>query len=247
MATAAATYGDVLEIADVHSFYGPSHVLQGVTLAVPQHGIVALIGRNGAGKTTTMKTVMGLVDCRAGQVRFQRGDITRVPTHRIAALGISYIPESRGIIPGLTVSENLHLAVLAARRAGRYEGPARWDRVLQHFPVLQQRLRHQGTNLAGGEQQRLALARALLGKPDLLLVDEPTQGLAPRFVDAIMEILVRLNEEEGTAILIVEQNASLALEIADEAFIMDQGVIARSGPAAKIRDDAEIQRRYLGA
>src|SRR5512138_2779363 len=195
MATAAVGNGNVLEIADVHSYYGPSHVLQGVTLAVPHHGIVALIGRNGAGKTTTMKTVMGLVDCRAGSVRFQGADITRTPTHRIAALGISYIPESRGIIPGLTVFENLHLAVLAARVAKRYEGPERWERVLGHFPSLQQRLRQQGTNLSGGEQQMLALARALLGTPDLNLVDEPTQGLAPKIVDAIMQILVRLNEE----------------------------------------------------
>jgi len=242
--TAAAT--DVLEIAEVHGYYGPSHVLQGVTLTVPEQGIVALIGRNGAGKTTTMKAVMGLVECRSGAVRFRGSDITSVPTHRIAARGIGYIPESRGIIPGLTVTENLQLAVLAARAARRYD-KERWDRVMEYFPVLHQRRKHQGTNLSGGEQQMLALARAFLGNPDLLLVDEPTQGLAPKFVVAIMDILSRLNQDDGTAILIVEQNASLALEIAGQAFIMDQGVIARSGTAAQIRDDVEVQQRYLGA
>jgi branched-chain amino acid transport system ATP-binding protein len=238
---------DVLRVGDIHSYYGPSHVLQGVTLNVPERGIVALIGRNGAGKTTTMKTVMGLVECRSGSVRFKGTEIKAMATHRIAALGISYIPESRGIIPGLTVAENLHLAVLAARAAGRDQGKERWDKVMEYFPVLRERHRHQGTNLSGGEQQMLALARAFIGKPDLILVDEPTQGLAPKIVVAIMQILRRLNQEDGTAILIVEQNAALALEIAEHAFIMDQGVICRSGPAAEIRGDAEIQRRYLGA
>jgi branched-chain amino acid transport system ATP-binding protein len=238
---------DVLRIADVHSYYGPSHVLQGVTLNVPAGGIAALIGRNGAGKTTTMKTVMGLVDCRAGSVRLDGAEIRGMATHRIASLGVSYIPESRGIIPGLTVEENLHLAVLATRAAGRDQGKERWEKVMEYFPVLRARHRHQGTNLSGGEQQMLALARAFLGKPGLLLVDEPTQGLAHKVVAAIMQILARLNREDGTAILIVEQNAALALEIADQAFIMDQGVVCRSGPASEIRGDAEIQRRYLGA
>jgi branched-chain amino acid transport system ATP-binding protein len=236
---------DVLRLADVHSYYGPSHVLQGVDLAVPERSIVALIGRNGAGKTTTMKTIMGLVDCRAGKVELNGTSIRGMATHRIAALGISYIPESRGIIPGLTVAENLHLAVLAARVAGRDQGKERLERVMDHFPILRQRSRHQGTNLSGGEQQMLALARAFVGKPDLILVDEPTQGLAPKVVSAIMQILTRLNREDGTAILVVEQNASLALEIADHAFIMDRGVVCQGGPAAAIRGDAEVQRRYL--
>jgi branched-chain amino acid transport system ATP-binding protein len=236
---------DVLRLADVHSYYGPSHVLQGVGLNVPDRGIVALIGRNGAGKTTTMKTIMGLVDCRSGAVEFKGTDIRGMPTHRIAALGISYIPESRGIIPGLTVAENLHLAVLAARAAGRDQGKERMEKVMEYFPILRQRHRHQGTNLSGGEQQMLALARAFLGKPDLILLDEPTQGLAPKVVSAIMQILTRLNREDGTAILMVEQNASLALELAHHAFIMDQGVVCQGGPAATMRGDAEIQRRYL--
>jgi branched-chain amino acid transport system ATP-binding protein len=238
---------DVLRIGEIHSYYGPSHVLQGVTLNVPARGIVALIGRNGAGKTTTMKTVMGLVECRAGSVQFKDTELRGMPTHRIALQGISYIPESRGIIPGLTVTENLQLAVLAARTAGRDGGKERWDKVMEFFPVLQERHRHLGTNLSGGEQQMLALARAFLAKPDLILVDEPTQGLAPKIVTAIIKILARMNSEEGTAILVVEQNASLALEFAHHAYIMDQGVIVRSGPAAEIRADTEVQRKYLGA
>ncbi len=236
---------DVLRLADVHSYYGPSHVLQGVALEVPDRKIVALIGRNGAGKTTTMKTIMGLVDCRGGAVEFKGKNLRGMATHRIAGLGISYIPENRGIIPGLTVAENLQLAVLASRAAGRDQGKERMDKVMEYFPILRQRHRHQGTNLSGGEQQMLALARAFLGKPDLLLVDEPTQGLAPKIVSSIMQILKRLNEEDGTAILMVEQNASLALDLADQAFVMDQGVVARSGPAAAMRGDAEIQKRYL--
>jgi branched-chain amino acid transport system ATP-binding protein len=238
---------DVLRIADVHSYYGPSHVLQGVSLDVPERGIVALIGRNGAGKTTTMKTVMGLVDCRAGSVRFKSSELRGMATHRIAGQGIAYIPESRGIIPGLSVTENLQLAVLAARAAGRDGGKERWDKVMEYFPVLRERHRHMGTNLSGGEQQMLALARAFLAKPDLVLVDEPTQGLAPKVVASIVQILRRMNTDEGTAILVVEQNASLALEFADQAYIMDQGVIVRSGPAAEISADTEIQKRYLGA
>ncbi len=237
----------VLRLVDVHSYYGPSHVLQGVSLEVPEAGIVALIGRNGAGKTTTMKTIMGLVPRRSGTVEFRGADIRQMPTHRIAALGIGYIPENRGIIPGLTVAENLQLAILGAGAAGRSEARARAERMLDAFPALRERRRHLGTSLSGGQQQMLALARAFVGKPTLILVDEPTQGLAPQIVASIVEMLKRLNRDEGTAILLVEQNASLALEVAHHAFIMDGGIVRRSGPAEAIRADHEIQRRYLGA
>ncbi len=237
----------MLRLADVHAYYGPSHVLQGVTLNVAEGSIVALIGRNGAGKTTTLKTIMGLVPCRSGHIHFQGREIRQVPTHRIAALGISYIPETRGIIPGLTVAENLRLAVLAVEAERREEARLRVSKLMNYFPILRQRYRNEGTNLSGGEQQMLALARAFIRKPALMLVDEPTQGLAPKFVVSSMEILTRLNKEDGMAILLVEQNASLALEIAHHAFIMDQGIIRQSGPAAEIRGDRDIQQRYLGA
>jgi branched-chain amino acid transport system ATP-binding protein len=236
----------MLQLADVHSYYGSSHVLQGVSLHVPAHGIVALIGRNGAGKTTTMKTIMGLLPCRSGSIRFQGTEIKQLPTPRIARLGISYIPETRGIIPGLTVGENLQLAVLAVPGGKRREAQERLEKMLTYFPVLRERYRQEGTSLSGGERQMLAVARSFIGKPALILVDEPTQGLAPRFVMTIMDILQRVNQEEGMAILLVEQNASLALEVADYAFIMDEGLIQRSGPASEIRSDRDIQRRYLG-
>lgn len=237
----------MLELVDVHAYYGPSHVLQGVNLAVPDRGIVALIGRNGAGKTTTMKTIMGLVDRRAGSIRFQGAEVSGLATHRVAALGISYIPESRGIIPGLTVAENIKVAVLGTRKEDRPQAAARVERVMEYFPILAERRDQLGTSLSGGQQQMLALARSFVGKPTLILVDEPTQGLAPKVVVSIVDILTRLNREDGMAILLVEQNASLALEVAHHAFIMDEGVIRQSGPAADIRADREIQRRYLGA
>jgi branched-chain amino acid transport system ATP-binding protein len=237
----------VLELEDVHAYYGPSHVLQGVNLSVPAGSIVALLGRNGAGKTTTMKAIMGLVDRSAGSIRFRGAEVCGLATHRLASLGISYIPESRGIIPGLTVAENIQVAVLGTRKADRAQAAMRVDRVMEWFPVLRERSQQLGTSLSGGQQQMLALARAFVGKPSLILVDEPTQGLAPKVVASIVEILTRLNREDGMAILLVEQNASLALEVAHHAFIMDEGVIRQSGTAADIRADRDIQRRYLGA
>ncbi len=237
----------MLQVNDIHAYYGASHVLQGVTLEVPDGGIVALIGRNGAGKTTTMKTIMGLLPCRAGTIKLKGQEIQRLPTHRISRQGISFIPENRGIIPGLSVAENLHLAVVAQEPAQRAAAQQRVERMLEYFPRLKERLSQEGTSLSGGEQQMLAVARAFVSGPSLLLVDEPTQGLAPMFVSAIMDILVRVNREEGVSVLLVEQNASLALEIAHHAYIMDQGVICQSGPAAEIKDDQEIQKRYLGA
>jgi len=218
-----------------------------VTLDVPEGGIVALIGRNGAGKTTTMKTIMGLLPCRAGSIRFQGKEIHEMQTHRIAWLGISYIPENRGIIPGLTVAENLNLAVLGRDTADRDDARARMEKILENFPILKERYQQLGTSLSGGEQQMLAVARAFVCGPSLILVDEPTQGLAPKFVMLIMEILSRINREDGMAVLLVEQNASLALDVSHHAFIMDQGVIMHSGSSLEIRDNREIQKRYLGA
>lgn len=236
----------MLALKGVQGYYGESHILQGVTLDVGEGEIVTLIGRNGAGKTTTMRAIMGLCQVRGGAVTFGEHDLTRLPTYRIARLGISYVPEHRGIIGGLSVRENLRLAALASpeKRSG-FE--RRLRQVLEYFPRLGERLSQEGTSLSGGEQQMLAIARALITAPRLMLVDEPTQGLAPAFVQTIMDILVRINRQDGVAVLLVEQNADMALRIAHRGYVIDQGVIQASGPAADILADREIQRRFLGA
>ena len=236
----------MLELSEVHTYYGESHILQGISLTVDRGEMVALLGRNGAGKTTTMRTVMGLVFPRRGLVQFLDRDITHLPPHLRARLGIGYVPERRGIIPGLTVAENLRLPALRDPRRKK-DWQEQTERLLEYFPRLRERYRQEASSLSGGEQQMLAIARALVAKPALLLVDEPTQGLAPLLVREIMEIFVRINQEEGTSILLVEQNATMALEVVHRAYLMDQGRIQAAGLAAAIRGDRELLQHYLGA
>jgi branched-chain amino acid transport system ATP-binding protein len=230
-----------LVVEDVHSYYGLAHVLQGVSLTVGNGEIVALLGRNGAGKSTTLKTIMGVVQPKGGAIVFDGADLTKLPTHVIARGGIGWVPEERRIFSQLTVEENLRLAVLAHK----LDDPKHaLEGILQMFPRLRERASLSARNLSGGEQQMLALGRALISRPKLLLIDEPTQGLAPNLVASIASSLLRI-KEQGLAVLLVEQNARVALEIADRAYLIDHGVIQFSGSADDVRSDETIQRQFL--
>jgi branched-chain amino acid transport system ATP-binding protein len=230
----------LLAVEALQTFYGKSHVLRDVTFAVPTGGITVLLGRNGAGKTTTLRSIMGLTPPRAGAVRFKDREITGAPPHRVFHLGVGYVPEGRQIFPHLDVRENLRLAERAA------DG-ARWtlDRIYEYFPVLRERARQRGRSLSGGEQQMLAIARALAGNPDLLMLDEPSQGLAPLLVRELEGILVRL-KGEGVTILLVEQNARMALAVSDEVVVLGKGTVVFTGATAEFhRQEQELKGRYL--
>lgn len=231
----------MLRLDDVHSYYGDSHVVQGVSLMVERGETVALVGRNGAGKTTLLKTIMGIVPARRGSVALDGADVTRLPTHEIARRGITLVPEDRRIFPRLTVAENLRAAELArGPRSGAL------DRVFEYFPRLAERLDHAGQNLSGGEQQMLALARGFLAQPSLMLIDELSGGLMPMLVDALMDILRRINRD-GVTILLVEQDLDVALELASRCYVLDQGRIQFDGASARLREDHAVQARFLGA
>jgi branched-chain amino acid transport system ATP-binding protein len=232
----------LLKVENIDTYYERSHILQGVTLEVDSHEIVTMVGRNGAGKTTTLKSILGLAPIRSGRIEFDGGEIDKLPTHQIVQRGIAYVPEERRIIPGLTVRENIKLALLKSKNHDREEEMI--DRVAQHFPVLKERLEQDGTSLSGGEQQMLALARALVTDPELILIDEPTEGLMPLMVEAIAEIVQQINES-GVTVLLVEQNIEMALTISHRAYVIDEGRIQTSGPSQDILADEEIQRRYL--
>jgi branched-chain amino acid transport system ATP-binding protein len=230
----------VLTLEGVHSYYGESHVIQGVDLHVERGETVALVGRNGAGKTTLLKTVMGIVRARRGRIRFDGADVTALDTHVIARRGITLVPEERRIFPRLTVAENLRVATLASKAD---DGPR--ARVFEYFPRLRERLGHAGQDLSGGEQQMLALARGFLARPQLMLIDELSGGLMPLLVDSLMEILQRINAE-GITILLVEQDLEVALALARRCYVLDQGRIEYSGTAQSLRDNRDVQQRYLG-
>jgi branched-chain amino acid transport system ATP-binding protein len=229
----------MLSLDDVHSYYGDSHVIQGVSLTVERGETVALVGRNGAGKTTLLKTAMGIVPARRGRVLFGGEDITRLDTHAIARRGMTLVPEDRRIFPRLTVEENLRVAMLAAGGAGSL------DRVVEYFPRLGERLAQTGQNLSGGEQQMLALARGFLARPSLMLIDELSGGLMPLLVDALMDVLKAIRAE-GMTILLVEQDLDVALALASRCYVLDQGRIEFAGTAEALRGDADVQARYLG-
>jgi branched-chain amino acid transport system ATP-binding protein len=232
-----------LELADLVVTYGRTEAVRGVSLVVPPGQVVALIGANGAGKTTIMRTISGLLRPRSGLVRFDGADITGWAAHRIAAAGLLQVPEGRQCFAELTVAENLTLgAYLVPERA---EIARRQDGVLTRFPRLAERLEQLAGSLSGGEQQMLAIGRALMGAPRLLLLDEPSMGLAPLFVEEIFGIVASL-KREGTTILLVEQNASAALEIADEAYVLETGRVVLSGPASVVAEDAGVVAAYLG-
>jgi branched-chain amino acid transport system ATP-binding protein len=233
----------MLQLAGVDVYYGPSWILRGVSLAVPAGGVVALLGRNGAGKSTTLKTIIGLVAPRAGSVRFDPAtgsgpvEIGGKPAHAVNRLGVAYVPEERRIFGDLTVDE--HLAIASRSPAWSAE------RIFRVFPALVPLRERRGRFLSGGEQQMLAIARALVTGPRLLLLDEPSQGLAPVVVDAVIAS-VEAMRDEGLAILLVEQNVELALGVADRAAVIDEGAIVFDGTAAELRGRDDLQSTYLG-
>ena len=230
----------MLEVDDIHTYYGDSHVLQGVTLRVNQGQIVVLLGRNGAGKSTAIRSIIGLDPPRRGRIIFCGTEITHMPSHSIARLGVGLVPQGRSIFAMLTVRENITLAARDANQGG-------WilERVLQSFPNLSDRLGHRGSQISGGEQQMLAFARVLMTNPLLLLLDEPSEGLDPLMVAEIKRTIVSLREQ-GISILLVEQNLSLALSIADYAYVMSKGRITFKGTPKDLSDNIQIMHRYLG-
>jgi branched-chain amino acid transport system ATP-binding protein len=236
----------MLEVRDIHTYYGPSHVLQGVSLRIDRGEIVTLIGRNGAGKTTTLKSIMAITPPRRGEISFLGDTLSGLDTHRIARRGIAFVPEERRIFPNLTVDENLRLGRLKNKARGHAKAKESEliERVLGYFPRLRERLRQEGRSLSGGEQQMLAIARALVSEPVLMLIDEPTEGLMPTLVKGIEDILVRLNAA-GVTILLVEQNVKMALSISHRAYVIDQGQIHFAGTANDVLANRELQRRYL--
>jgi branched-chain amino acid transport system ATP-binding protein len=233
----------LLEARSLHAGYGETRVLHGIDFTVEQGGVTALLGANGAGKTTTLRAICGMVRT-SGEIRLGGERIDGKPTEDIVQRGVAHVPDGRGTFVELTVEENLRLGSYIRR--DRQGIAADFERVFGYFPRLRERLRQQAGTLSGGEQQMLAIARALLLRPKLLLLDEPSFGLAPLIVQEIFAIMHRIREEEGVSILLVEQNASLALEIAEQAYLLETGRIVISGPAAEIRRDEGIRRSYLG-
>jgi branched-chain amino acid transport system ATP-binding protein len=231
----------MLEIRGLNAWYGASHVLHGVSLSVAEGEIVALVGRNGAGKTTTIRSVMGLMPKAAGEVRFAGTDLMALPAHARFRLGLAYVPEERRIVPGLTVAENLRLGLVAS--PGRSGERAAIDRIAATFPRLAERLGQQGSTLSGGEQQMLAIARAMMAEPAMILLDEPSEGIMPVLVEE-MGVLFRRLRGQGTTLLLVEQNVEWALRLADRAVIIDQGEVVHESSAAALLADQAIQERY---
>jgi branched-chain amino acid transport system ATP-binding protein len=228
----------MLSIQDVHTYYGDSYVLQGVSLELQPGQVVALLGRNGVGKTTLVRSIIGLTPPKRGTIRFRDADITRMPAHRIARMGIGLVPQGRHVFRSLTVKEHLQVT---ARGQGRWD----FDKVVALFPNLQERLRSLAGKLSGGEQQMLAAGRALVGNPVLLLMDEPTEGLAPMMVRELGRAIESL-KQAGTSILLVEQQLAFALRHADVVFIMSKGRIVHRCTPAELASDAQTKTRYLG-
>ncbi|MFO0987238.1 MAG: ABC transporter ATP-binding protein [Alphaproteobacteria bacterium] len=228
----------MLEVEDLHAYYGESHVLQGISLAVPKGEVVALMGRNGAGKTTTMRAIVGLVTPRRGGVRFAGRPLAGLRTYEIAQGGVALVPETRGIFPSLTVLENL---TVAARGAG----PWTLRRVFETFPRLEQRRKNLGGQLSGGEQQMLSIARALMTHPELLMLDEPGEGLAPIIVQDIHRILANL-KDEGVTMLLVEKSFAFATSLADTVYVIGKGQVRWQGPAEGLKAAEDVKSTWLG-
>jgi branched-chain amino acid transport system ATP-binding protein len=230
---------NVLEASGLHTYYGKSHILHGVGLEVREGEIVTLLGRNGAGKTTTMRSLMGLTPAREGSIHVLGQDTTKWSPYRVAALGVGFVPEGRRVFANLSVDENLRVPL---------ERPGHWTipRVYELFPRLQERRASKGRQLSGGEQEMLSIARALLLNPKLLMLDEPSQGLAPLIVKQVFDVIVQMRTQ-GMSVLLVEQNVRAAVEIADRAYVLENGAIAYEGPAAEFGKDEERVRALAGA
>ena len=231
----------MLHVSNLNAWYGASHVLQDISLEVAKGAIVCLIGRNGAGKTTTLKSIMGLMDRMRGSVLFKDKELSNQPAHLRFSLGLAYVPEERRIVQGLSVRENLRLGLVASAEKRRetelIEG------IAGIFPRLAERLDQEAVTMSGGEQQMLAIARAVISKPDLIMLDEPSEGIMPVLVDEMFE-LFRAMKAQGTTILLVEQNVELALDIADRAYVLDQGAVVHHATARELLADNDIKERY---
>ena len=236
----SAASGMMLSIDNIDTFYGETQVLFDVSLKVAAGEVVALLGPNGAGKTTTLRSILGLTPARTGGIAFDARDITRMPTHEIAKSGMGWVPDDRRIFPTLTVARNLAIA----HKETRFR---KWNEkeCFEIFSALEYLMHRECENLSGGEMQMVAISRALLGSPGLVLFDEPSQGLAPRVVQDVMKTITRL-KSEGIAVLVVEQNVQSALAVADRAYVMNQGKVVHEGPAAELRNNASLRQQLLG-
>ncbi len=234
----------LLEIKDLHTYYGTSHALQGISLNVAGGELVALLGRNGMGKSTTLKSIMGLVKPRSGRVNFRGTNIFGYPPFKVARAGIGYVPEERRIFPTLSVADNLFLGIKGGKI--RSNDPRVWtmERIFRHFPHLEKRAQQQGRFLSGGEQQMLTIGRSLMGNPELLLVDEPTEGLGPIMVQEVRDVLAGINKA-GVSILLVEHNLKLAISLAARIYLMGKAHVGFSGTSEELQAQPAIRERYL--
>jgi branched-chain amino acid transport system ATP-binding protein len=230
---------DMLRIEDIHTYYGDSYIIQGISLSLQKGSITAILGRNGMGKTTLIRTIIGFMNPRRGKVFFKDRDITGLPSYNRVRMGLGLVPQGRRVFRSLTVRENLMAAVINDC------GKRNFERVCETFPRLKERLNQQSSSLSGGEQQMLAVGRALMGSPQLLLMDEPTEGLSPLFVQTVGDTILRL-KQEGFSILLVEQNMPLALQVADYIHVISRGRVVHSSSPADLRDNQDIKSRYLG-
>jgi branched-chain amino acid transport system ATP-binding protein len=242
MEAAMSSNGLILELDDVHTYYGSIHALKGVSINVKDGEIVTLIGANGAGKSTTLRSINGLNHPREGKIAFQGRDITHASPHDVVSMGIAQSPEGRRLFPRMTVTENLEMG--AFQRKDRAEIKTDMDRVFELFPRLAERRTQKAGTMSGGEQQMCAIGRALMARPKLLMLDEPSLGLAPIFVEKIFEIVREINQQ-GTSILLVEQNALMALDVADRGYVMETGHIALADDAKALRHNDEVRKTYL--
>jgi urea ABC transporter ATP-binding protein UrtE len=233
----------VLRLEEIHSGYGRTQVLAGVTLRVERGEMVAVLGRNGVGKTTLLRTIMGHQRTSEGRLEFDGRDIARLPVHTRARLGIAYVPDSRDVFPGLSVFDNLRVAAYAARRGERQRTA---EEMLEEFPVLAEKRNARGASLSGGQQQILAVARALITAPEILLLDEPSEGVQPSIVQEIAALIRSANERWGVTVVLVEQNLDFAVKVAPTAHLMNRGRIVRALPTSDLLNDKSLQREYLG-
>ncbi|MEW6185210.1 MAG: ABC transporter ATP-binding protein [Thermodesulfobacteriota bacterium] len=235
----------MLEVKDLNTFYGTSHVLQGISLTVEKGELVALLGRNGMGKSTTLKSIMGVVKLKSGSVIFKGKDVTGYPSYKTAKAGIGYVPEDRRIFPTLSVVDNLMLGVKGGKIKSPND-PNTWtlERIFQHFPMLEKRATQKGATLSGGEQQMLTIGRSLMGNPDLLLVDEPTEGLAPLMVKEVRDVLYEINKA-GVSILLVEHNLKVAMSLAHRLYLMGKAHVGFTGTVDELKANPDARAKYL--
>ena len=234
----------MLKVSDLFVSYGAISAVSGISFTIEQGSIVTLIGGNGAGKTTTLRTISGLLRARQGRIAFQGEDITAMPSHKIVARGLCHVPEGRMIFSNLTVGDNLAMGAYLLRDAAQIDKNREY--VFSIFPRLKERLKQMAGTLSGGEQQMLAIGRALMGNPRFIMLDEPSLGIAPRLISTIFEKIVEINREHGITILLVEQNANLALEVSSYAYVLETGRIVMQGESKKLRTDPQLKATYLG-